>query len=78
MLFAVVLIIIAVQLHSGMMSKVRSGQTSFLLEYPVWWGYAFSLIGAIIATFIAFYIAIERSREWITGRVYFKQKEASE
>lgn len=67
-LFAVVLLVIAVQLYGGMMSKVRSGQTSFLLEYPVWWGYALSLVGAVIAAFIALYIVIERSREWVTGK----------
>jgi len=77
-LFAVVLTVIAFQLYSGMMSKVRSGQTSFLLEYPVWWGYALSLVGAIIAAFIAVYIAVERSREWWTGKVLLPMDKGAE
>ena len=35
--FAGVIVLIAVQLFSGMMSKLNSGQTTFLLQYPVWW-----------------------------------------
>ena len=35
--FALVLLLIAVQLYSGMLSKMNSGQTTFLLEFPVWW-----------------------------------------
>ena len=34
-LFAVVLIVIAVQLFGGMQSKIRSGQTTFLLEFAL-------------------------------------------
>lgn len=73
--FALVLTMIAVQLYSGMMSKINSGQTSFLLEYPIWWGYALSLIGAVIAAFIALYIAVVRSQEWLTGAVLLPKNE---
>jgi TRAP-type C4-dicarboxylate transport system permease small subunit len=68
--FAVVLLLIAVQLYAGLLSKVRSGQTTFLLEFPVWWGYAASLPGATIAAFVAIMIAYWRMKEAITGQPF--------
>lgn len=62
-IFALVLLLIAVQLYSGMHSKIRSGQTTLLLEYPVWWGYAFCMIGATIAAVVGVYVAFVRAAE---------------
>lgn len=67
-LFAVVLVVIAVQLYSGMMSKVGSGQTTLLLEFPVWWSYAASVLGAAVAAIVAVYMALARIMEAATGR----------
>lgn len=67
-LFAAVLILIATQLYGGMASKFRSGQTSFLLEFPVWWSYAPSLLGAVVAATVATYMAVARIQETMTGR----------
>lgn len=67
--FAAVMVLIAVQLYGGTMSKVRSGQTTLLLEFPVWWGYALSLIGAVVAAAVAVFLALTRLREVATGRV---------
>jgi len=47
--FALVLVLIAWQLFAGTLSKYNSGQTTFLLEFPVWWAYALSLLAAIAA-----------------------------
>ncbi|MCR9122379.1 MAG: TRAP transporter small permease [Phyllobacteriaceae bacterium] len=68
-LFAVVLVVIAVQLKEGMDSRIRSGQTTFLLQFPIWWAYALSLAGAAIAACVAVYMAIVRSVEAFTGSV---------
>ena len=68
MVFAAVLILIAVQLLAGMQSKLRSGQTTFLLQFPVWWGYALSLVGAVVAAVVAVYLAVMRTVELVTGR----------
>jgi len=67
-LFAVVLVVIAVQLFAGMQSKLRSGQTSFLIEFPVWWGYAACMLGAVIAAIISVYIGAMRVIGVINGR----------
>lgn len=66
--FAAALILIAVQLFAGMQSKQNSGQTTFLLQLPVWWAYAASLFGAVIAALVAMYIAIVRLLEAFTGK----------
>lgn len=66
--FAAVMVLIAVQLYAGMLSKMSSGQITFLLQFPVWWGYALSLIGAAIAAAVAVWIAFARIAEIATGR----------
>jgi TRAP-type C4-dicarboxylate transport system permease small subunit len=67
-IFAVVLILIALKLYEGMQSKYSSGQTTLLLQLPVWWAYAVSLLGAVIAALVAVYIAAVRLTEAFTGR----------
>jgi TRAP-type C4-dicarboxylate transport system permease small subunit len=63
MVFAAVLVLIAVQLASGMLSKLRSGQTTFLLQFPLWWAYALSLTGAVAAAVVGVYMALVRVTE---------------
>lgn len=67
-LFAVALVLIAVQLFQGMLSKKGTGQTSLFLQFPVWWGYAASLVGAGVAAMVGVYMAVMRLRELATGR----------
>ena len=66
-LFAIVLIVIANQLASGMWRLERNGTTTFLLEFPVWWAYALSLSGAVLAAIAGVYMALVRLYELITG-----------
>ncbi len=67
--FAAALILIAWRLHDGMMSKKSYGETSFLLQFPVWWAYAASFAGAIVAAIVGVYMAFIRTAEFLTGRV---------
>ena len=66
--FAAVLILIALQLWSGMESKRLSGQTSLRLGFPVWWGYALSVPPAFAAALVGVYMAGMRLLEAATGR----------
>ncbi|MFK7874397.1 MAG: TRAP transporter small permease [Paracoccaceae bacterium] len=77
-LFAFVLILIAVQLMGGLQSKLRSGQTSFLLEFPVWWGYALCMFGAVAAAVVSVYIAVMRVMGVLAGREFLPQTEGAE
>lgn len=66
--FALVMILIAYQLFNGTLDKFRSHETTFLLEFPLWWSYALSLFGAIVAALAAIYMAYLRSVELVTGK----------
>lgn len=66
--FAAVLILIAWRLYEGMMSKLGYGETTFLLQFPIWWAYAASLIGAIVAAIVGTYVAAVKTAEAFSGR----------
>lgn len=66
-LFAIALVVIAIQLFDGMLSKRNSGTTTFLLEFPLWWAYALSLVGAISAAVVGVYVALIRVYQLFTG-----------
>lgn len=66
--FALVLILIAWKLFEGMESKRSSQQVTFLLQYPLWWAYACSMLGATVAALIGVYMAVVRISELFVGR----------
>ena len=76
--FAFVLILIAWKLKDGTIAKFNNGETSWLLQFPIWWAYALSLIAAIAAALVAIYMAIMRVLELTTGQVLVAQGEGSE
>ncbi|OIQ28406.1 MAG: C4-dicarboxylate ABC transporter permease [Alphaproteobacteria bacterium MedPE-SWcel] len=65
--FALVLMLIAWRLAEGTLSKYKNGETSFLLEFPIWWAYGASLMSALVAAVVGLYMAAVRSYEAITG-----------
>lgn len=67
LIFAVVLVMIAWELMNGMFDKMDRGQTTFLLQFPVWWAYALSLVGAATAAIVGVYTALARVYQLITG-----------
>lgn len=68
-LFAAVLVLIAWRLGEGTISKYHNGETSFLLEFPVWWAFAASLLSAIVAALVGIYMGAVRTYEFFTGRI---------
>ena len=52
----------------GAMDKHRYGETTFLLQFPTWWGYAACAFAASIATLVALYVVTVRLRELTSGR----------
>ena len=67
-LFALVLILIAWRLFDGMMSKRGYGETTFLLQFPIWWAYALSFAGAVMAAIAGVYMAAMRTVEFALRR----------
>ena len=73
-IFAVVLIAIAYQLYNGMLSKQRYGDTTFLLQFPIWWAYAASLSGSILTAVISLYVVGIRALELMRGEDILSQE----
>ncbi|WP_025897012.1 TRAP transporter small permease [Sneathiella glossodoripedis] len=71
--FAAVLVLIAWRLFEGLQSKMRYGETTFLLQFPIWWAYLASLIGAITAALVGCYMAGIRILEFFTRRIYVSE-----
>ena len=65
--FAAMLVMVAWQLREGMFDKLERGQTTFLLQFPVWWAYALSVFGAFAAAIVGTYTAFARVYEAFTG-----------
>lgn len=67
--FAAVLVLIAWRLYEGMLSKLNYGETTFLLQFPIWWAYAASFFGAVVSSVVGLYMAFVRTYEFLTGRI---------
>lgn len=67
--FAAVLVLIAWRLYEGMISKMSYGETTFLLQFPIWWAYAASFVGAVVSSMVGVYMACVRTYEFATGRI---------
>jgi len=66
-IFAAVLILIAWRLFEGMMAKKSYAETTFLLQFPIWWAYAASFFGATMAALTGAFMAAVRVIEMLTG-----------
>ena len=47
--------LIAWRLALGMLDKHRYGETTFILQFPAWWGYAAAMLGAVLFSLVAAY-----------------------
>lgn len=65
---AIAVTAIAWRLVVGMLGKVRNGETTLLLQFPVWWAYAICTVPAVIAVIVALWSAYDRLRGAATGR----------
>lgn len=68
LLMTIVFVVIAWRLWVGMMDKVRYGETTFILQYPVWWGFAAAMAGAAVCVIVSVYMVWVRVREIRAGR----------
>ncbi len=65
---AAVILLITWRLFAGLQSKYAYGETTFLLQFPVWWAYALSFSAASVASLVAVYCAMMRVYTALTGR----------
>jgi TRAP-type C4-dicarboxylate transport system permease small subunit len=66
-LMTAVIVLIAWRLWFGMLDKMRYNETTFILQFPVWWGYAAAMGAVAIAVVVSFYMLFVRVREVATG-----------
>lgn len=60
-------VLIAWRLAVGTIQKHGNGETTFLLQFPVWWAYAACLVPAVGTTIVAAWSAWDRVRAVATG-----------
>ena len=61
---ALIIVLITWRLFVGMQDKIRYGETTYLIQFPIWWAYAASLGAAITASIVSLYCAAMR----VTGQ----------
>ncbi|MEO0931354.1 MAG: TRAP transporter small permease subunit [Pseudomonadota bacterium] len=57
---ALIILLITWRLFAGMQDKLRYGETTFLIQFPVWWAYAASFVAALAASIVSLYCAAMR------------------
>lgn len=75
---ALVIVVLGWRLFVGFTEKLDNGQTTFLLQFPVWWAYGASFVAAVVAGLVGVYCAVARVLEVSTGRSYLPGAERSE
>ena len=51
----------------GTLDKYSYNETSFILEFPIWWAYAASLFGAVVFVIVSAWCLMRSFRELKTG-----------
>ncbi len=60
--------LIAWRLFLGLRDKMAYGETSFILQFPLWWSYAASLIGAAVFLIVCLWCFWRSLREYRAGQ----------
>lgn len=76
--FAVVLVVVAIQLYDGMLTQQRRRSTTFLLQFPVWWSYMAAVVPAFVAAGVACYMALVRIAEATLNRPLIRAEQGTD
>lgn len=68
------LILISVQLFGGVQRYYGNGETTFFLQFPVWWAYLASFAASVVTCIVALWCAYLRVAESLTGRTLMTQE----
>lgn len=63
-LMTLIIALIAWRLWHGMMDKIQYNETTFILQFPVWWGFAAAMIAAVAGVLVSFYVTFIRIQEF--------------
>ncbi|MBO6727921.1 MAG: TRAP transporter small permease [Rhizobiaceae bacterium] len=67
LLMTVFIVVVAWRLWYGMLDKIRYNETTFILQFPIWWAFAACMAAAAIGVFVSLFLLYERGRELATG-----------
>lgn len=59
-IMAAIIVLITWRLFIGMQDKIRYGETTYLIQFPIWWAYAASFVAAVTASIVSLYCAAMR------------------
>lgn len=76
LLMTFVIVLIAWRLWHGMQDKIRYNETTFILQFPVWWGFAAAMAAVVVAVIVSFFVLYVRVREAATGRTILQSQGA--
>jgi TRAP-type C4-dicarboxylate transport system permease small subunit len=68
LLMTAAIVLIAWRLWYGMLDKIRYNETTFILQFPVWWGFAIAMFAAAVGVLVSLFVLYLRLREMIEGR----------
>lgn len=57
LVMAAIILLITWRLFAGMQDKIRYNETSYLIQFPIWWAYAASFAAAVTASLVSLYCA---------------------
>jgi len=72
-----VVLLITWRLYHGLQDKIGNGETSLLLQFPIWWAYLGSFVAAVTASIVAVYCAVGRVAELTTGAQWLPSSEGA-
>jgi len=68
LVLAATIVLISWRLFEGTAGKLANGETTLLLQFPVWWAYGASFAASLVAAAVALYCAGARLAEVALGR----------
>jgi TRAP-type C4-dicarboxylate transport system permease small subunit len=68
-LMTVIAGLLAWRLYLGTLERQLYNETTFILQMPVWWGYALALLGAVLFALVAAYTVWRSLNQVLAGRV---------
>lgn len=61
-------LLITIKHGQGMLDKMSYGETTFILQYPIWWAYAAGLVGAAVFVLVCMHCVVLSLQALIAGK----------
>lgn len=63
LLMTLVVVLIAWRLWHGLLEKRLYQETTFILQFPVWWGFAAAMVAAVVGVAVSVLVTVRRARD---------------